>query len=477
MSDMLTRGKEQPGWNWWLFTFRWPFYHTRLCWPEFLQGIALASATGLALVPMMMANFGLTFEQAIAVSFVQGFLIGIAPIMFGEPYAPGWVTPALPLVLTFVLTGFDNPTERFQAMAALTLTLTAMVAVLGVTGLGRRFMEWLPGSLKAGIILGAAVASFKRVFVDDAPDYLLAQPITTITACAVCLIFIFSIPFRRLKLRSRPLMVLGSLGLLPGFLVAAVIGPFVGEVEYNVEWGILIPPVNEVWAIASPFAIGWPDMDMYIAALPLAFITYIILFGDIVTAKEITREAEHDRPDEHIRLDTTRTHISVALRNLLAGITTPFFPTQGSVWAGVHVVIVQRWRQGPDRMNSLFSGIHSYYFMGIPFIYFLLPLLTGLQPLMGIALSLTLVLTGFACAYVAMAIAVHPVERGIALMTGMAIALFEPWIGLLVGIASAVVLIGGRDAESMEQRIAGLEREYHVTDATSNHRDTPSDDT
>lgn len=465
MAAPHSNGTEQPGWNWWLFTFRLPFYHTRLYWPEFLQGIALASATGLALVPLMMANFGLTFEQAIAVSFVHGLLIGIAPIVFGEPYAPGWVTPALPLVLTFVLTGFDTPTERFQAMTALTLVLTGMVMVLGITGLGRKFMLWLPSALKAGIILGAAVASFKRVFVDDAQDYLLVQPITTIVACGVCLIFIYSIPFRALKLRSRPLMVLGSLGLLPGFLVAAFIGPFVGEVNYELEWGFLVPPVHELWVKASPFAIGWPDWDMYIAAIPLALITYIILFGDIVTANEITREAEEDRPDEHVRLDTTRTHISIGLRNLAGAIAAPFFPLQGSVWAGVHVVIVQRWRQGPARMDSLFSGIHSYYFMGIPFIYFLLPLLTGLQPLMGIALSLTLVLTGFACAYVAMAIVIHPAERGVALMTGMAIALFEPWIGLLVGIVSVVLLIGARDAQTMEEKISGQEREYHIADA------------
>ncbi|MDZ7683736.1 MAG: hypothetical protein U5O39_00500 [Gammaproteobacteria bacterium] len=287
---------EQPGWNWWLFTFRLPFYHTRLCWPEFLQGIALASATGLALVPMMMANFGLTFEQAVAVSFVHGFLIGIAPIVFGEPYAPGWVTPALPLVLTFVLSGFDSPTERFQAMTALTLTLTGMVAVLGVTGLGRKFMVWLPAALKAGIILGASIASFKRVFLDDAQDYLFAQPITTTVACAVCLIFIFSIPFRALKLRSRPLMVLGSLGLLPGFLVAAFIGPFVGEVNYELQWGFLIPPVDEVWAKASPFAIGWPNWDMYVAALPLPLLPILFCSAHIVTANEITREAETIAP-------------------------------------------------------------------------------------------------------------------------------------------------------------------------------------
>lgn len=460
-----TTGAEQPGWDWGPFTFRLPFYHTRLYWPEFLQGVALASATGLALVPMMTMHFGLSFEQAVAMSFVSGFLIGLAPIAFGEPYAPGWVTPALPLVLTFVLTGYETPPERFQAMTALTLDLTVMLAVLGMTGLGRRFMEWLPAALKASLVLGAAIASFKRVFVDDAPDYLFAQPITTVTACAVCLLFIFSIPFRALKLKYRPLMVLGSLGLLPGFLVAAAIGPLVGEVNYDIQWGFLVPPVHELWYQVSPFVIGWPSLEMYLAAAPLAFITYIILFGDLVTANEITREAQDDRPDERVRIDTTRTHISVALRNLAMGIFAPFFPTQGSVWAGVHVVIVQRWRQGTSQMDSLFSGIHSYYFMGLPFIYFLLPLLTGLKPLMGIALSLTLLLTGFACAYVAMAIARHPTERGVALMAGMALAVFEPWIGLLIGIVASLALIGGRDAEAMEKRIAAREQAYYKKDS------------
>lgn len=461
MNTQHAIGAEQPGWDWGPFTFRLPFYHTRLYWPEFLQGIALSSATGLALVPMMTTHFGLSFEQAIAMSFVHGFLISIAPIVFGEPYAPGWVTPALPLVLTFVLTGYDTPPERFQAMTALTLDLAAMLAVLGLTGLGRRFMEWLPAALKASLVLGAAIASFKRVFVDDAPDYLFAQPITTVTACAVCLLFIFSIPFRALKLKYRPLMVLGSLGLLPGFLVAAAVGPLVGEVNYDVQWGVLVPPVNELWGQVSPFVIGWPDWQMFLAAAPLAFITYIILFGDLVTANEIIREARDDRPDESIRIDTTRTHVSVALRNLAMAIFAPFFPTQGSVWTGVHVVVVQRWRQGKAQMDSLFSGIHSYYIMGLPLIYFALPLLTGLKPLMGIALSLTLVLTGFACAYVAMGIARHPAERGVALLAGVALAVFQPWVGLLIGILASILLIGGRDAEAMEKKIAAQEQAYH----------------
>lgn len=455
------RGANRKGWRWGPFTLRLPLYHTRMQWPEFLQGIALASATTLALVPLMMAFFGLSFEQAIAMSFMHGFLIGITPILFGEPYAPGWVTPALPLVIAFALVGYDSPVERIQAMVALTLTFTALVTFLGLTGLGRRFMLWLPAALKAGIVIGAAIASFQQVFVNRAEEGLLSQPVTITVAISVCMIFLFSIPFRILKLRSRPLMLLAGLGLLPGFLAGALIGPLVGEVEYNIRWEWFIPPLLDTWHQVSPLVIGWPSLEMYLAAIPLAVITYILLFGDLVTANEIIRDASKERPDEHIDIDTTRTHLALAIRNAVMAITAPFFPTQGSVWSGVQVVIVQRWRQGPKAMDSLHSGIHSYYLMGVPFIFFILPLLTALQPLMEMALALTLVLTGFACAYIAMVLARHPVERGVALMTGAGLAFFEPWLGLLIGVVASLVLIGGRDAVEMEHWVAKQEHQYY----------------
>lgn len=452
---------DRQGWAWGPFTFRLPFYHTRLQWPELLQGVALASATTLALIPLMMAFFGLSFEQAIAMSFMHGFLIGITPILFGEPYAPGWVTPALPLVIAFALVGYDSPVERIQAMVALTLTFTALVTVLGLTGLGRRFMLWLPAALKAGIVLGAAIASFQQVFVTRAEEGLLSQPVTITVAISVCMIFLFSIPFRVLKLRSRPLMLLASLGLLPGFLAGALIGPLVGEVQYSVRWEWFFPPLLDTWQQVSPLVIGWPGLEMYIAAIPLAVITYILLFGDLVTANEIIRDASSERPDEPIDINTTRTHLALAIRNAVMAITAPFFPTQGSVWAGAQVVIVQRWRQGPKAMDSLHSGIHSYYLMGVPFIFFILPLLTALQPLMEMALALTLTLTGFACGYIAMVLARHPVERGVALMTGAGLAFFEPWLGLLIGVVASLALIGGRDAVEMERWVAEQEHQYY----------------
>ena len=433
---------EQPGWRWGPFTFRLPFYHSKLCWPEFFQGLLIAAATGLSLVPLMTGFFGLSFEEAVAVSLIHSILITSSIIVFGEPYAPGWITPALPLVLAFVLGGYETPDERFQAMTALSLDFALLLFLLGITGLGKRFMLWLPDTLKAGIILGAAIAALKRVLVDDAERFLLQQPIATTIACAVCLIFAFSLPMAKLKEKYRFFAPLGALGLLPGFVLAGIIGPMVGEVSYDIQWGILIPPLGDAWAKVSPFAIGWPSMEMFIQGMPLALITYVILFGDLVTGNEVIREGLQNRQDEHIDINPTRSHISLAIRNALMGISAPFFPTQGALWTGVHVIIMQRWKQGKEAMGSLHSGLASYYLMGLPILFFLLPLLTGLKPLLGIALSLTLVLTGFACAYIAMAIPKNNTSRGAVVLIGAALAFFEPWIGLLIGIATTLLLVG-----------------------------------
>jgi hypothetical protein len=440
------RGAASPGWRWGPFVFRLPFLHSRLHWPEFIQGTLVSTATGLALVPVLSGYFGLGFEEAVAAVLLYSVFLVISLYVFGEPYAPGWTTAALPLAIAYVAAGYPDPASRFQAMTALSLTYAALVFVLGISGLGRVLMRWMPDALKAGILLGAALSAFKQVFVDDAGRFLFAQPITTTLACAVCLICVFSLPLRRLIARYPALGVMAALGLLPGFIVAGVVGPLVGEVSYDVQWGWLMPPVGDAVAKMSPFSIGWPTLDMFLAGIPLVLITYIIQFGDWVTGNEVIREAQPSRPDDPIRIDPTRSHLSLALRNLGAGLIAPFFTTQGSLWTGVHVLVVNRWKQGPHAMRDLHSGLLSYYLMGLPFIYFLLPLLTALKPLLGIALSLTLMLTGFACAYVAMAIPRDNISRGAALLTGAALALFQPWIGLLVGIAACVLLVGREPA-------------------------------
>lgn len=61
---------------------------------------------------------------------------------------------------------------------------------------------------------------------------------------------------------------------------------------------------------------------------------------------------------------------------------------------------------------------------------------------MPVALSLTLLLTGFACAYIAMSMVNSNIERGITLFIAMLIALKGSTWGLGIGILAYILLIG-----------------------------------
>lgn len=443
-------GAEHPGIKWGIFTARIPLLHTRVEWPDLLQGVFVAGATGLATVPVLTNFLGLSFEEAVACMFIQSFLLCSAPIFFGEPFAPGMVTPALPLMIAAILV-YPEVEQRWQFLTAAAICLAAILFVLGITGLGRRFIAWLPDALKGGIILGAAIAALLRVFVHDFERFFLPQPVTTTVALGVCMLLIFSVPVQRWKRQYRWLALLAGLGLLPGFIAAAIVGPLVGpltgyrwpsEITFEIESGFILLPFADLLAKTSPFSLGLAPLEMWFPAFMLALMTYVILFGDIITGTEIIKTAEAARPDEKIDINTTRSHISLAIRNALQGLTVPFFPYQGSLWTGVHVVIVQRWSEGRKSMDSIFSGIHSYYVFGLPLLYFVRPAVTALEPLMTVALSLTLILTGFACAYVAMEIPKTTVERGVVLFTAVCLAIFQPWVGMLIGVVAAVALVG-----------------------------------
>ena len=432
------------GIKWGPFTLRIPFIHLNLRAGEFFQGMVISGATAFAAVPIAM-GLGLTFEEGVALSFIAGTLIGAGPIFFGEPMAPGWVTPAVPIVIAAFaakgqFTGVYDP-NIFKFMAAMCIEFTLLLFVMGITGWGKKLIEIIPNGLKAGIILGAALAAFYQVFVTDL-DKLMVQPVSMVLAISLCVITTFSEPFKKLALKNNFFRIIGSLGLLPGFVLAALVAFLLNEVTFDIEWGFRIPDVISLFNRTSPLAIGFPSLDMYIEALPLVIIGYTLLFGDLITGTEVLNDAQTQRPDEPLDVDLDRSHLSVAMRNFLGLLVNPFFPTQGALWTGVHVVVAERWKKGPKEMPSIFDGLGSYYLMGIPFLYVTLPFITLMKPLMQMALTLTLILTGFACAYVAMAIPKKNSEMASALLIAVFITFFSAWIGLIIGILLSIFVVG-----------------------------------
>ena len=172
MARVRVEGAEHPGLRWGPFTFRVPVYHTRVEWPELLQGVFVAFPTGLALVPIFTGAFGLSFDQALAMAIFHAVLVCTSPFVFGEPFAPGWITPALPLVLATLVPGgrlaFDTPAEGFQQMTAITLIFTVILFFMGFSGLARRLLGWIPGMIHALFVVPNHLADKRADRIVDA---------------------------------------------------------------------------------------------------------------------------------------------------------------------------------------------------------------------------------------------------------------------------------------------------------------------
>lgn len=435
------------GFKWLRFTTRIPLLHTRIEWPELWQGVLVSGTTGLAFVPILERLYGLSFEQAIAFIFVQSILIASATIVFGEPFAPGWITPALPLVLAFLDQSATSPQQRMQLMTAMAIEFALLLSLLGATGCGRKLFNLIPATLRGGILLGAAFSAMQRVLVTEHHRFLASQPMTLLVTTGITLLLLYSVPLRRSKIGSGWLIPIIRMGLLPGLVLGGLVGGMAGELKFAPTWSgwFSLPPFGEMLAQVSPFAIGFPSIQQFVAALPLALVSYAILFADLVTGESLLEAAKPHRPDEPVCVDLERSHYSIAIRNLAMSALCPFFSTQGCLWTGAHVIILERWKRGREEMQSLFGGISSYYVLGIPVLYFCLPLITGVRPLMEATLFLTLSLSAFVCASLALELPRSATERGTLFLIGIGLAVFPPWIGLVAGLLISLLLCGWKD--------------------------------
>lgn len=439
-----------PGWRWGPFTARVPLLHLEPQAPELIQGLLVASATGLAVVPLYAEHFGMGFETAVALVVLQSLIICSSFLLFGEPFCPGWLTPALPLVLREAIV-FATPAARTDFVNAVVLATAAVFLVFGATGLGRLFLRLIPRALKAGIILGAGLSALYGELLPRSggrPSRIDAYTISIALATGVTLLLVFSKPVEKWK-KSRPWLAhLAALGIAPGFFLAMIAGPWFGEIDYSGFFSysgpmLFLPDFGRLFRDYSVLGRGLPPLELWIQAAPLALAAYIIGFGDIITGTAILEEAGRDRPDDPPPLDPRRTHLSIGLRNAGMGLVGgPFFPLQGPLWTGATVVVAERWRRGPRAMRSIVDGVGSYYAFGLPLAYFIGPVLELLRPALDVAFSLTLILTGFACGYVALGMLHERTERGLALLIGMAILLFSTFTGLVVGLFLTAALLG-----------------------------------
>lgn len=413
-------GAEHPYWAFGPFKIRLPLLHYRIEMPEVIQGLVMF-VVGLAMIPLLEKYLGMPYEAALAFTFIAG-LGYILPAMLGVPLVPGWITPAIPVVILY-LKGFEPGPEAIKAMFALQIEVTIIFLILGITRWGSKLVDIIPNSLKSGIIIGAGIAAMMgELKVGGRID---ATPFSLIVGSLISAYVLFSLSFKNVVDTNPLAKKIANFGMVPGMLIAMVVGWSVGEYPLpDIEWGITQPDFALMWQYLV-FSVGFPGWDVFLLAIPTAVIAYVIAFGDIIVGFTLVKRVDHIRDDEKIETSVDRVHVVTAIRNAIHSFFAPWPGLAGPLWTAAHATVAERYAMGRKAMDSIYSGGGTFWITGLVAL-FILPLVTLFKPVLPIALSLTLVLTAYICIMVGMEQLKNPTERGVAGIVAVTLAMPDP---------------------------------------------------
>ncbi|MDQ7735172.1 hypothetical protein QT231_20935 [Halomonas sp. SpR1] len=432
-------GEESPYTPLGPFKLRLPFYHYRFELPDYLQGL-LMCAVDLAAIPLMMQLLGIPFEAALAIVILNGLLY-LMHHLLGDPVIPGWITPAIPLLMAYVST-FPEGVDRVHALIAFQMLLGILALGLGVTGMASKVVRLIPSAIKAGVIMGAGLAAIVVVF--DEGGRFEQYPFTIAIAVGVAFYLIFSRHFNQLKAQGGLWGAIGKLGIFPIIVLAIIVAPLFGEAPWpDVEWGFSQPDFALMFSEYTVFGVGLPPLTMFLTALPTVIAAYIVLFGDVLQSKALLEEADEKRQDEKIDYSPNRAHMIFGGRNFGMSILGPDVVMCGPLWAAMHVVTVERYKQGKAAMNSIFGGSGSFRW-GTNTGLLLLPIVSLVEPILGIALALTLLIQGYVSVRIGIMEARSQRDLGIAgIIAAMLVIKGATW-AFAVGILLCALIYGKR---------------------------------
>lgn len=439
MREERIDGQETPYWKMGPFKVRLPFVHYRFEWPDYFQGL-LMCAVDLAAIPLMTELLGMPFEVALAVVMLNG-LFYLLHHLLGDPVVPGWITPAIPLLMAYCATFPEGP-ERIHALVSFQLLLGVFAIFIGASGLAQRVVALIPQAIKSGIIIGAGIAAVMAVFkVDGRFD---TYPVTITLAVGVAFYIIFSRHFAKLKQNNSLFNLIGKLGIFPIIVLAILIAPSVGETSWpSIQWGFSSPDFVTLWNEYTVFGLGMPPIMMFVTAIPTVLAAYIVLFGDVLQSKAILDEADQIRSDEKIDYNPDRAHMIFGARNSAMSILGPDVTMCGPLWAAMHVVITERFSQGKKAMNSIFGGAGSFRWGTNTGLLFM-PIVTLVQPILGVALALTLLIQGYVSVKIGIMEARSQRDLGIAGIVAAVLATRGATWAFAVGVILCL-LVYGRD--------------------------------
>jgi hypothetical protein len=375
------------------FQLRFPFIHYRFEVPDFIQGL-LMCAVCLGIIPILQEYLGMPFEIAITIVILNGFFY-LWHAHLGDPVIPGWITPAIPLLLLWLKT-FPEGVDRIHALIAFEMELGIFALLLGSTGLAKKFVDIVPDALKSGILIGAGVAAVRLVF--EKGGRFDSYPWTITIAIGFAFYILFSNHFKTLRNKHIIFKYLSDLGLMPSLVLAIIIAPLLGELPWpTITWSVTVPQFYTLFTEWTPFSarIGWPPLNLFLDAFPLVAATYVVLFGELIQAEALIDEAREFRHgDENVHYDANRNNVICGIRNISMSMLGPDLSMCGPLWAAMQVVTCERYKHGREAMDSLFGGVASFR-LGTFASYFLMPIVTLVKPILPISLSLTMLVQGY----------------------------------------------------------------------------------
>ena len=425
-------GEEQPYISFGLFKIRIPGIHYKIETSELVQGLIIGT-TALSSIAIFTEYFGLSFDVAWGIVIIEVFLYLLHSLL-GDPVVPGWITPALPLVLAFIAK--YEGTERIQALMALQLIVALIFILMGITKSAEKLLRIVPDSLKAGILLSASISAIYGEF--KAGGRVEQYPYTIVFGFGILVFIMFSNVFKKIKSENKVLNIIASYGNLVPLLLALVFGIIIGELptpSFEIGTFIKIVDFKSIINSTSIFTVGLPSLKLFIDALPLALIIYIIAFGDFVTSETLVKEASDNREDEIIDFDSNRSNVISGIRNAILAFIAPFPAMSGPLWAGATATIALRYKDGRRAMDSLIGGMGTFRVATLISVM-LIPVVSIMKPVFPIGMSLTLLTQGFICTRLAMEYCKTDRDRGLAGV--MAVILFTK--GAIWGLASGIVL-------------------------------------
>lgn len=430
-------GSESPHWKAGPFEVRLPFVHYRLEWPDFTQGLFMC-VVDLGAIPLMTEALGMPYQVALAVVVLNGLLY-LTHHLLGDPVVPGWITPAIPLLILYVHS-FPEGTDRIWALISFQLMLGLFSLTLGITGWATKVVRLIPPGLRSGIVLGAGIAAIISVFEEGGRFH--SFPVSISVAVAVAFFLMYSRAFAELRQKAAGWRFLASLGILPAIFVAVFVAPLAGEAPWpDIKWGFSQPDFATLWSEYTVFGVGMPPAEMFLTAIPTVLAAYIVLFGDVLQANAVLKEADHVRTDEAVVYNPSRAHLLFGGRNALMSIIGPDVAMCGPLWAAMHVVIVERYKQGKKAMKSIFGGAGSFRWGSITGLL-LLPITSFVEPILPVGLALTLIIQGFVSVRVGIMESQNQKDLGIAGITAGVLATQGAAWGFAAGIIMVLVVRG-----------------------------------